>query len=350
MKELQVSGISAFLDGRKILRDVAFSIDRGECCCLLGPSGCGKTTLLRIVAGLERADQGEIFFRGKRMEKVPCHKRNFGLMFQDFALFPHRNVFQNVSFGLEMKGVDRAEMKQRVEAMLDLVGLSGYRNRGVDELSGGERQRVALARTLVVEPDLLMLDEPLASLDRRLRDRLLEDVRCIIHKVGVTTIFVTHDQHEAFRVADTVCVMDSGMIEQTGKPAGIYNRPANRTVAGFLGFRNLLPAAAGSDGVVETDCGRFSPMPENTGAQKAKELLILPDAARLISKEAFDKENVNVLEAKVADVAFKGSINTIAVQVSGGRVFHFDMFKTASPAKIGDIVYLAVNPDRMRLI
>ena len=349
MKELKVNGITACLDGRKVLQDVTFSIDRGECCCLLGPSGCGKTTLLRIVAGLERADQGEIVFRGNRMGNVPSHKRNFGLMFQDFALFPHRNVFQNVSFGLEMKGVDRAQMKQRVETMLDLVGLSGYQNRGVDELSGGERQRVALARTLVVEPDLLMLDEPLASLDRRLRDRLLEDVRRIIHQVGVTTIFVTHDQHEAFRVADTVCVMDSGVIEQIGKPAGIYNRPANRTVAGFLGFRNILSVTLLPDGV-DTDCGRFSLVPENTGDQKAKELLILPDAARLISKEIFDKESVNVLEAKVVDVAFKGSINTLAVQVPGGHVFHFDMFKSSPPAETGSIVYLAVDPDRLRLI
>ena len=349
MKELQVSGISACLDGWEVLRDVAFSIDKGECCCLLGPSGCGKTTLLRIVAGLERADTGKIFFRGKRMEKVPCHKRNFGLMFQDFALFPHRNVFQNVSFGLEMKGAGRAEMKQRVEAMLDLVGLSGYQGRGVDELSGGERQRVALARTLVVEPDLLMLDEPLASLDRRLRDRLLEDVRCIIHKVGVTTIFVTHDQHEAFRVADTVCVMDSGVIEQVGKPEEIYNRPANRTVAGFLGFRNLLPAAGGPDGVA-TDCGRFENLPEKTGASNADDLLILPDAARLISKETFEKSTVNVLEAKVVDAAFKGSINTLAVEACGGHILYFDMFKSRPPADVGSIVYLWVNPDRMRLI
>ncbi|MCF8045776.1 MAG: ABC transporter ATP-binding protein, partial [Desulfarculaceae bacterium] len=284
MEEFKVDGISASLDGREVLREVTFSIERGECCCLLGPSGCGKTTLLRIVAGLERADAGEIFFRGRRMGTVPSHKRNFGLMFQDFALFPHRNVFQNVSFGLEMKGTDRSEMKQRVEAMLDLVGLSGYQNRGVDELSGGERQRVALARTLVVKPDLLMLDEPLASLDRRLRDRLLEDVRHIIHKVGVTTIFVTHDQHEAFRVADTVCVMDSGIIDQNGKPSVIYNRPANGTVAGFLGFRNILPATVGAD-AVDTDCGKFSHVPKKNGTPGAENLLILPDAARLISRE-----------------------------------------------------------------
>lgn len=349
MEEFKVDGITASLDGREVLLDVGFSIERGECCCLLGPSGCGKTTLLRIVAGLERADAGEIIFRGRHMGKVPCHKRNFGLMFQDFALFPHRNVFQNVSFGLEMKGVDRAEMKRRVETMIDLVGLSGYQNRGVDELSGGERQRVALARTLVVEPDLLMLDEPLASLDRRLRDRLLEDVRRIIHKVGVTTIFVTHDQHEAFRVADTVCVMDSGVIEQVGKPAEIYNQPAGRTVAGFLGFRNIIPAAVGAD-VVDTDCGKFSYVPENTGSQKAKELLILPDAAGLISKEAFEEKSVNVLEAKVVDTAFKGSINTLAVEVSGGHILYFDMFKSTSPADTGRFVYIEVDPGRLRLI
>lgn len=349
MKELEVSGISASLDGREVLRDVSFSIDRGECCCLLGPSGCGKTSLLRIVAGLEKPDSGDILFRGERMLNVPPHKRNFGLMFQDFALFPHRNVFHNVSFGLEMKGTGRMEVKERVEKMLELVGLSGYEKRGVDDLSGGERQRVALARTLVVEPDLLMLDEPLASLDRRLRDRLLEDLRQIIKKIGVTTIFVTHDQHEAFRVANTVCVMNRGRIEQVGSPADIYNYPSGRTVAGFLGFRNIVDATVKDNGV-STACGWFAPVPEKVCDPCGRELLILPDAAHMISKEEFGRKSVNVLSGTVTDVAFKGSINTVAVYVSSGHTLHFDMFKRAAPALAGDTVFLSVDPSRLRLI
>jgi ABC-type Fe3+/spermidine/putrescine transport system ATPase subunit len=225
-----------FDDGSLILKDINLSLAPGTKLSVLGPSGSGKTTLLRIIAGLETPDSGNVLFNKKQMNNCPSHKRNFGLMFQDFALFPHMNVFNNIAFGLKMKGMKKADIKLRVQQMLSLTGLESFEARNIDELSGGERQRVALARTLAPSPGLLMLDEPLSSLDRILRKRLLIELTDIISILNITTIFVTHDHKEAFTAGNTVIIMNEGSIVQQGTPHELIQTPKNRWVKDFLGI------------------------------------------------------------------------------------------------------------------
>jgi ABC-type Fe3+/spermidine/putrescine transport system ATPase subunit len=240
--------------------DISFAVDEGEIFCLLGPSGCGKTTLLRIIAGLEIPDSGKVLFEGRDIRDVAVHRRNFGLTFQDQALFPHKNVFENIAFGLRMQRLPRDEIRERVAEVLDLVGMVGFEERDVNELSGGEQQRVALARSLAPHPRLLMLDEPLASLDRTLRERLMNELRTILKGADVTAIYVTHDQQEAFAVADRVVIMNRGRKVQEGRPEEVYQRPATEFVARFLGLENLLPGRVVEVGpplAVETTLGRL---------------------------------------------------------------------------------------------
>ena len=235
---LEVQGVSKSFAAVPALRDIYFSVSKGEIICLLGPSGCGKTTLLRIIAGLEVPDTGTLTFEGRDISSLPPYERHFGLMFQDFALFPHKNVFDNVAFGLRLKDgetqPDEAEIADNVRQMLALVGLADFEKRSVSDLSGGEAQRVALARSLAPHPQLLMLDEPLGSLDRATRERLMIELRDILRRVGVTALYVTHDQTEAFSVADRVMVLNAGHIEQSGSPEDLYRRPASAFVANFL--------------------------------------------------------------------------------------------------------------------
>ncbi|MCK4767702.1 MAG: ABC transporter ATP-binding protein [Desulfobacula sp.] len=225
-----------FDDGSLILKDINLRLKPGTKLSVLGPSGSGKTTLLRLIAGLENPDSGNILFNGQPMNDCPAHKRNFGMMFQEFALFPHLNVFNNIAFGLKMKGMAKAKIASRVKEMLLLTGLEGFGIRHVDDLSGGERQRVALARTLAPQPSLLMLDEPLSSLDRILRKRLLKELTDIISMLNIPTIFVTHDHEEAFAAGDIVIVMKQGKIEQKGTPDELVQTPQNEWVKEFLGL------------------------------------------------------------------------------------------------------------------
>jgi ABC-type Fe3+/spermidine/putrescine transport system ATPase subunit len=228
---LDVSLVSKAFAGVPVLQEVSFHVEEGEIVCLLGPSGCGKTTLLRIIAGLEVADSGRVTLGGQPLDEVPVHRRGFGLMFQDYALFPHKDVAANVAFGLRMQAWTLRQSEARIAEMLELVGLEGYEQRRVYDLSGGEQQRVALARSLAPGPRLLMLDEPLGSLDRALREELMNELRAILKQVGVTSIYVTHDQQEAFAVADRVIVMKRGCIVQQGTPQAVYWRPASAWVA-----------------------------------------------------------------------------------------------------------------------
>ena len=225
-----------FDDGSLILKDINLRLQQGTKLSVLGPSGSGKTTLLRLIAGLETPDSGTIMFNGQPMNDCPVHKRNFGMMFQEFALFPHLNVFNNIAFGLKMKGMDKANTALRVQEMLLLTGLEGFQTRDIDELSGGERQRVALARTLAPQPRLLMLDEPLSSLDRILRKRLLKELADIISTLNITIVFVTHDHEEAFAVGNMIVVMNQGKIEQKGTPEELIQTPKNQWIKEFLGL------------------------------------------------------------------------------------------------------------------
>jgi thiamine transport system ATP-binding protein len=251
------------------LDGVDLEIEDGEVVCVLGPSGCGKSTLLRAVAGLEPPAAGTVAWDGRDLAGVPPHRRGLGLMFQDHSLFPHRDVLGNVVFGLRMQHVAGANARARARELLALVGLAGYEHRRVSELSGGEQQRVALARALAPAPRLLMLDEPLGSLDRRLRDRLVVDLREVLVQLGVTALFVTHDHDEAFAVADRVAVMRAGRIEQVGGPADVWKRPATEFVARFLGY-NVTAALGPARAAVRPDGLRLAPDGTITGIVTAR--------------------------------------------------------------------------------
>ncbi|WP_297470174.1 ABC transporter ATP-binding protein [Thermococcus sp.] len=223
---------------------VDLSVKDGELLTFLGPSGCGKTTTLRIIAGLERPDSGKVLFSGRDVTELEPYERNIGIVFQDYALFPHMTVFKNIAFGLEMRKLPRAEIEKRVKWALELVGLRGFENRYPEQLSGGQQQRVALARALVVEPEVLLLDEPLSNLDAKIRERLRSEIRRIQRDLGITTIYVTHDQEEAMAISDRIAVMNVGTVEQVGKPLELYYRPRTEFVARFLGTGNILELEA----------------------------------------------------------------------------------------------------------
>ncbi len=236
---LELRGIVRIKDGFR-LEIKELKAREGEFLTLLGPSGCGKTTTLRIIAGFEKPDSGEVLFNGRAVNDVPPYERNIGIVFQDYALFPHMTVFKNVAFGLEMKKLPRQEIEKKVRWALELVGLGGLENRYPEQLSGGQQQRVALARALVIEPELLLLDEPLSNLDAKIRERLRGEVRRIQKELGITTIYVTHDQEEAMAISDMIALMNIGVIEQVGKPLELYYRPRTEFVARFLGLSNIL--------------------------------------------------------------------------------------------------------------
>jgi ABC-type Fe3+/spermidine/putrescine transport system ATPase subunit len=303
-----------------VLVDIDLHVAAGEIVCLLGPSGCGKTTLLRIVAGLEDADSGRVIFDGRDLASVPVHRRQFGLMFQEFALFPHMSVGQNVGFGLRMAGWPVPRIQQRVDEMLALVSLQGYAERSIFDLSGGERQRVALARSLAPNPRLLMLDEPLGSLDRTLREGLMSEVRAILKEVGVTALYVTHDQEEAFAVADRLVVMHRGRIEQIGTPQDVYANPANPFVAGFLGFTNLLPARVEPRARtrVHTPLGELTLLTANKPGTHT--LLIRPTAVqamqRVTAAQTRAQPNAGLtIHGTLAACSFRGSFYQVRVCV-----------------------------------
>ena len=346
MARLEVRDVArSFAPGTAAVAGVSLDIAPGEILCLLGPSGCGKTTLLRIIAGLEMADRGTVVCDGRDMTGVPPHERDFGMMFQDFALFPHKNVFDNVAFGLRMRRRPAAEIAARVEAILATVDLDGFSEREIAWLSGGEQQRVALARALAPGPRLLLLDEPLGALDRALRERLMLDVRAILKRLGMTAIYVTHDQTEAFAVADRMAVMNAGQIEQVGTPPVVYDRPATPFVARFLGSENLLPGMADGAGEVATAAGRFRPaaQPDTPGAVT---LLIKPNLERVEAGEGSTGGAVaNTITGVVDVIAFRGRFCQVWLVAGGERL----LFEAAGdfPYTIGDTIRIAISPEQL---
>ena len=279
---LELRKIRKSFGGKAALSDVSFRVASGEIVALLGPSGSGKSTLLSVVAGLEKADRGQVRWDGKNLSGVPPHRRKFGLMFQDFALFPHRDVFGNVAFGLQMAGTPITQVRRRVNEVLHLMGLSGLEHREVSALSGGEQQRVALARALAPQPRLLMLDEPLGSLDRALRTRLLEELGTLLRRAGQTSLYVTHDQEEAYAIPDRIVLLRAGRVEQVAAPEELYRRPATAFAARFLGLHNLMPGRlvkAGKRAWLQTTLGNL-PAPK-TRLRGEVVILLRPDAIQL---------------------------------------------------------------------
>jgi ABC-type Fe3+/spermidine/putrescine transport system ATPase subunit len=342
---LQLIHLHKSFAGQPAVADISLTMPEGHILCLLGPSGCGKTTLLRLIAGLERPDAGRILFGHQDMSTVPPHRRNFGLMFQEFALFPHKNVGQNVAFGLEMQQAEAGEAKGR--EMLELVGLAGFEERDVNSLSGGERQRVALARSLAPKPRLLMLDEPLGALDRALRERLMLEIRQILKKIDLSAIYVTHDQTEAFAVADRVLVMNQGRIEQDSPPEILYRQPATPFVARFLGFSNLLDVTYLGNGRIETPFGVWPVAAENLTTGQQATALIRPEAAsfkfcqtRPVVNDGQDKDEI-CFEAELTSVTFRGRFYQVTVSASG-QSLTFEMPLAQHPQP-GQNVTLCLN-------
>ena len=250
MGELQLRGLAKRFGTVQALCQTDLDIAAGQLICLLGPSGCGKTTLLRLIAGLEAPDQGQVLLDGKDLTATPAHQRNFGMVFQSLALFPHLNVADNIAYGLRLRGLDSVRCRQRVEELLALVQLPGVAARAINQLSGGQRQRVAIARALALEPHVFLLDEPLSALDAKLRETMQVELRLLQQRLGITTIVVTHDQREAMTMADQVVVMSQGEVQQVGAPLDIYRNPQTTFVADFIGTSNLIPiTASGSDTV-----------------------------------------------------------------------------------------------------
>jgi ABC-type Fe3+/spermidine/putrescine transport system ATPase subunit len=337
LNDLLISDIHKLYGETHALRGISFSVGEGEIVAVLGPSGCGKSTLLSIIAGLEVADKGEVHWNGRSLENVPPHERGFGLMFQDYALFPHMNVFENIAFGLRMTGIHPSDTEQRVLEALQIVGLPGHETRDVNTLSGGEQQRVALARSLAPQPQFLMLDEPLGSLDRTLREGLMLELREILRKLHQTALYVTHDQEEAFSLADRVVVMNAGGVAQIGTPQIIYNKPASLFVARFLGLQNLFPAEIhriNDQYVLETPLGR---MPTSQQEEGPVIVLVRPEAVYLN-----DRGTVK-LEGIVVERTFRGGTCRAVIGV-GDVPLTLEFLSNTDLPDVGERVQLSFNP------
>lgn len=299
------------------LHSLDLDIPRGSFFSLLGPSGCGKTTTLRLIAGFEQPSRGDVYIRGKRVTGVPAHKRNFGMVFQSLALFPHLSVAENVAFGLKMRRVDAASIKAKVSAALELVALGGFGERYPNQLSGGQQQRVALARAIVFEPDVLLLDEPLSALDKLLREQMQVELRQLQRRLGTTTVFVTHDQEEALTMSDFIAVMSEGNIQQVGRPDDIYEHPQTEFVATFLGASNILPARVRS-----SEAGRLCVELAGTtlwvnqpggwqGSNGSEiKLALRPEKIRLDAKEGR-------VEARLLQIVYRGAQTHLYMEMGG---------------------------------
>ncbi len=323
------------------LNDLSLTIAPGELVALLGPSGCGKTTALRLLAGLEEADGGRVVIDGEDVTAVPANRRDVGMVFQAYSLFPHMVAWENVAFGLQMRKVEPAERKRRALEVLDLVGLAPYANRYATQMSGGQQQRVALARALAIQPKVLLLDEPLSALDAKVRSRLRDEIRRVQLEVGITTLFVTHDQEEALAIADRVGVMNAGHLEQLGPPTLVYTRPATPFVAEFVGLTNRLPGEVKS-GMVEVR-GTQLPLVQPNAPTGPAIALVRPEAVSLATDGAM---NDGPLVGTVIAVAFLGATSRVTVDLGGGVTVLAQMPTSAAAATpAGTRVRLALRDD-----
>ncbi|MBB3979140.1 spermidine/putrescine ABC transporter ATP-binding subunit [Rhizobium azooxidifex] len=319
---VSLSGISRRYGASQVVSDVNLEARSGEILALLGPSGCGKTTTLRMIAGLVQPTSGEISIDGKPVTTLPVHRRNLGMLFQNYALFPHMTVLENVAFGLSMRGTPKAEMAHRVKQALALTHLTGFEDRMPAALSGGQQQRVALARAIVYQPKVLLLDEPFGALDKKLREAMQIELRQLCNKLGLTTILVTHDQEEALVLADQIAVMRGGRIEQVASAREVYERPASHFVADFIGTSNFIPSAvlesrngmttlAGLSGNVFT-----SSMTTNLGAGEKAIVAVRPESIRLTPGEPSGGET-NTISGNVLRTVFKGQSLSVWLDVPG---------------------------------
>jgi spermidine/putrescine ABC transporter ATP-binding subunit len=344
---LRLDGVSKAYSTVVALEPLSLDVPAGGLVALLGPSGCGKSTTLRIVAGLEEPDQGRVFLGDRDITQVPANRRQLGLVFQNYALFPHMTVGENVSFGLRMSGVNRAGTARRTHEALDLVQLTGLDDRYPAMLSGGQQQRVALARTLIMQPSALLLDEPLGALDKNLRESMQFELRRLQRALGITTILVTHDQEEALTLSDMVVVMNQGRIVQSGTPKDIYDRPQTRFVAAFLGSANIFECTASDDGKTARLAAEGAIRIPIAGAPQARMLLaVRPERVSL--SIAAPPPGDTALKGIVRGHVFRGDNHVYEVQVAGlatpvyAQIQHNRM---ESAADVNDTVYLSWPPE-----
>ena len=339
-KLIELKGITKSFDGECILNSINLYIRDGEFITLLGPSGCGKTTTLRIIGGFETADEGELYFDGAEISDIPPHKRPVNTVFQKYALFPHLNVYENIAFPLRMKKLSEDEIKSRVTEMLKMVALIGFENKSVSTLSGGQQQRVAIARALVSHPKVLLLDEPLGALDLKLRKDMQNELKTIQRAIGITFVYVTHDQEEALSMSDTIVVMADGEIQQIGTPTDIYNEPKNAFVADFIGESNIVDGVMLDDNKVRMAGHVFDCVDKGFCKNEPVDVVIRPEDVDVVSKEK------GMLTGTVTSVTFKGVHYEIIVDIKGFKWMIQSTDYVAVDANIG----LYIEPDAIHIM
>ena len=338
---IDLQNISVSFDGQTILNNINLQIHDGEFVTLLGPSGCGKTTTLRIIAGFQQPDKGNVIFEGKNIDGVPAYKRQVNTIFQRYALFPHLNVHDNIAFGLKVKKIkDKKVINKKVDEMLELVNLKGFGSRNINSLSGGQQQRVAIARALAVDPRVVLLDEPLGALDLKLRKDMQIELKNIQQKLGITFIYVTHDQEEALSMSDTVVVMNNGEIQHIGTPLDVYNEPKNAFVADFIGESNILDGVMHEDFSVEFSGMRLQCVDKGFKKDEPVDVVIRPEDIDVLP------EGQGMLSGKVTSVTFKGVHYEIIVDIDGFKW----MIQTTQKSEVGDTIGISIKPDEMHIM
>ena len=339
-KLIELKNICKSFDGERVLSNVDLYIHDHEFITLLGPSGCGKTTTLRIIGGFETPDEGDLYFEGERINDVPSHRRNVNTVFQRYALFPHLNVYDNIAFGLRIKKVKESEISERVSEMLALVNLKGFEKRNVSLLSGGQQQRVAIARALINQPEVLLLDEPLAALDLKLRKDMQVELKNIQTKTGITFIYVTHDQEEALSMSDTVVVMADGKIQQIGTPIDIYNEPVNAFVADFIGESNILDGVMIKDFCVKFASHTFDCLDKGFLPNEPVDVVVRPEDVDVVPVEK------GMLSGLVTSVTFKGVHYEIIVDIDGFKW----MIQSTDYVAPNSIIGVYIEPDAIHIM
>lgn len=337
---LNLQNITKKYDNNTVLNNLNLVVRRNEFITLLGPSGCGKTTTLNIIAGFETPDDGKIIFEEKEINSVPPYKRQINTVFQKYALFTHMNVYENVAFGLRIKKLPQKQIKEKVTTMLKMVELEGFEKRSTDSLSGGQQQRVAIARALVNEPKLLLLDEPLGALDLKLRKEMQLELKNIQKKLGITFIFVTHDQEEALTMSDTIVVLNKGKIQQIGTPEDIYNEPKNRFVANFIGVSNIIDGVMLDDYKVNFYGTNFNCVDNGFDKNEEVEVVIRPEDIKITDKKA------GKLQGKVVSVVFRGVHYEIKVEINNAIwIIH-----NTKHAIVGEEIGINIFPDDIHIM
>lgn len=358
--DVEIKGAIKQFGHNVVLNGIDLEVKQGELLTLLGPSGCGKTTTLNLIAGFLEADQGDVYIKGKKVTKVPPYKRDLGMVFQTYSLFPHMTVYENLSFGLKLRKVAKAEQKKKIDRALELVKMSGLEHRYPRELSGGQRQRVAISRALVVEPELLLLDEPLSNLDAKLRHELRTEIKRLQKEIGVTTIFVTHDQEEALSMSDRVVVMNAGKIEQISTPTSIYNHPDTEFVFQFIGKSNCfegqvvaadnrkISVKVGED-ITHVDVANIMGADRSLKAGNEVKLYIRPEKVHIASSRETSSSTLELHQAKISQLNYLGTSWEIAVSLLGKTVQVLTNVYDSSWQN-GSEVYVGWNPLDIMLI